>query len=238
MTTPEHIFMMNDARDILHRVQNSYQKLIRAEDIPRSLLNDVRNFLNNIESALDYIAFEVFNKYCLMTITDPAKIESAKRAVNFPLHKETEFTRKIDKVFPDLRTNNPDIIDVFEKCQPYNHPGEYWLPLFNKLVNNNKHRELEKQRISSTSTIHNMIDANGNTFTNVTFQGFSADMKIDGNEVNLRTFNNHPHIRFLDATVRVDFIFKSLNTPVLPALTSIYIGANSVVNEINMLLNK
>lgn len=236
MTTPEHIFMLNDAHDLLKKIQNSYQTLLRAEHIPRSLMNDIRHFLNNIESSLDYVAFEIFTKYCLQHVSDIEKIESAKRAVSFPLHRENDFDRRIDKVFLHLRLEKPEIIEIFRKYQPFNNASDHWLPIFNKLVNNNKHRELEKQRISPTTTIHSMIDANGSTFKNVIFSNNGSDMNISGKRIDFRNYQHQPHLLNLDATVMVDFVFQSLQLSVLPTLISIYDGAHFLVTELEDIL--
>lgn len=230
ISTQDYRYVLDDAKELLDEIILSYRDYFKSDEVPRSLMNKIRFFLLNVESALDYIAFDVFTIHCLPKITE--KIEWRKSKVNFPLLDEKpKFDKRMKLMFQEIISERPDIIQVFEKCQPFNTGRDYWLPIFNRLVNNSKHRELEKQRISTTTQVHHM-NLLGNTFINCTFSNNGTDININGQAINFRDYQPNPYINSLNATVQVDFIFKDLNRSVIPTLTEIYDGASSVINEL------
>ncbi|ANC07802.1 MULTISPECIES: hypothetical protein [Bacillus cereus group] len=231
MTQSESQFMLHDAKKLLEEIEYSYKNYLNEESIPRELRNKIRYFLNNIESALDYQAFDIFSRYCAKNVK-PEKLEQHKKRVNFPLYSGKDwFNKKIDDTYPGLRTECPHIISAFEKCQPF-PSGSSWLSRFNLLVNNNKHRNLTKQERKQTTHIGYMEDIFGNKIINCTFEGIGQPIVYGNTPVNFSNDKPHPYVKHLNATTYVDFVFKDIDKSVLPTLEEIHTGASSVINEL------
>ncbi|MGE6550800.1 hypothetical protein ACQKFK_17765 [Bacillus mycoides] len=231
MSQSESQFILQDAEELLNEIEQSYKKYLAEESIPRELKNKIRNFLNNIESALDYKAFDIFSLYCAKNVK-PEKLERHKKRVNFPLYTPKEwFNKKIDEIYPGLRIERPEIVSSFEKCQPLPSRSN-WLSQFNFLVNNNKHRNFTKQTRKQTTHISYMEDILGNKFINCTYEGSGQGIVYGNTPVNSFSDQPHPYVKHLNATTYVDFIFKDINKSVLPTLKEIYIGANSIINDL------
>ncbi len=233
MSLSDSQFMLQDAKQLLDEIEHSYKKYLAEENIPRELQNKIRNFLNNIESALDYKAFDIFSKCCVKNIPQE-KLSGYEKRINFPLkNSKKEFDKYIDTCYLGLRIENPDIVLLFEKHQPFTSDGSNWLTRFNFLVNNNKHRTLMKQKRNQTSNVHHMKLLGAN-FIGCTFEGPGTPITIGDTPVNF--FEQSPYIENLSATVYVDFIFPTINKPALPTLKEIYSGATSVINDLEQII--
>lgn len=233
ITTQDFRFMLESAKEHLDELPELYNWCLRENQVPKRLTNKIRYFLNDIESALDYISYEIFNNYCLKNIVDPAKIESLRKQVNFPLYDNKDwFNKKMEKVFLGLRSERPDIIEILEKCQPFITGRDYWLPVFNRLVNNNKHRELEKQQLHIETHVHygqiGNIKIKNSTFHS--FGGFSP-LAVNNNQVDITRIRNYDENAISET--KIEFVFKYDNLPVLPTLYKIYDGVHCVINELD-----
>lgn len=222
--------MLDSAKEHLDELPSLYKEFLRETEVPRQLTHKIRYLLSDIESALDYMAFFIFNKYCAKHIDDQDKLERRRKKVNFPLYdSEGWFDKKINEMFPQLISERPDIIEVFKNQQPFVKGKESWLPIFNKLVNNNKHRELEKQkRDQTTHVLYGKIG--GITLQNVVFKNVGVPISINGQAVNF--INTTPFDRNFIANTTIDFVFKELNLSVIQTLTIIIDGANSVIQKL------
>ncbi|MFD4931141.1 hypothetical protein ACFWMS_19875 [Peribacillus butanolivorans] len=209
MTTQDYRFMLESAK----------------EHLDERLTNKIRYLLNDIESALDYIAFAIFNQFCLKHITDSNKIKSAQKRVNFPLFDDKAyFDKKADKIFLDLRSEQPDIIVT---------GVDYWLPIFNMLVNNNKHRELEKQQRNKTTHIHHG-QIGGVTFSNVKFVNCTTPISYNGTAIDFESPS--PYDSNFLASTKIEFVFKDLNLSVIPTLKDIYTRTNKVISDLERII--
>jgi hypothetical protein len=230
MHTDDYRFMLESAKEHLDELDILYKDCLRVQEVPKRLTNKIRYFLNDIESGLDYISYRIFNQYCIKHIDDPNKIESQKKQVNFPLYDTKDwFDKKINKIFPGLRSERPDIIEIFESRQPFIKGKEYWLPIFNRLVNNNKHRELEKQQRKQKTHVFNG-QIGGITMRNVTFENVGTPIVYNGFPINF--FDPSPFDSNFNFKTTIEFVFKFQNLPVLPTLSAILDGATSVINEL------
>jgi hypothetical protein len=234
MNQSESQYMLKDAKELLTEIENLYSEYLTQETAPRSLMNKIRNFLLNIESALDYLAFDIFSTYCPKHIL-PEKLESKRKRVNFPLYdSKSWFDKKINDMFPGLNEDRPDIITIFETHQPFKSPeGLNWLSTFNKLVNNNKHRNLTKQHRKLTSHIK-YGQIGGITLVNCTFEGVGTPIMYNGTPIDFVTPS--PYDRYFNARTEVEFVFKDINKSVLPTLYDIHTSASEVINDIEKIL--
>jgi hypothetical protein len=236
MHAVDYRFMLESAKEHLDELPILYNSCLREKDVPKRLTNKIRYFLNDIESALDYIAFKIFNNYCLKHINDPNKIESKKKQVNFPLYDTKDwFDKKIDKIFLELRSERPDIIEIFESRQPFVKGKDDWLPTFNRLVNTNKHRELEKQQRNQKTHVFNG-QIGGITMRNVTFENVGTPIVYNGLPINF--LDPSPFNANFNFKTTIEFVFKPLGLPVLPTLLKIYGGAKSTIDELEYTMER
>lgn len=241
MSNSDYIYMLESAKDHLDEIEKIYTQCLKSDFVPKSLTNKIRYFLLDIESALDYISFVVFNKYCLPSLLekglDNEKIEKLKKKVNFPLFDYKEwFDKDMRKTFPNLDNAKPEIINLFEKHQKYKTSSEYWLTVFNRLVNNNKHRELEKQTRRPTGYhIKYHRDKNG-IFENIKSNGPNGIL-TDGGPLLYKALTSNP-LNNTKATFWVIYTFKSTGYPVISTLKSIYEQASITIEEIRNVIEE
>lgn len=237
MDSEDYLYMLESAKEHLEEIDKMYYECLKLDYVPKKLTNKIRYFLTDIESALDYISYIVFNKYCLPKLCEnkapSEKIERLKKQVNFPLFDQEEwFNKKMKKAFPYLDETKPEIIATFEKYQVYNTSKDYWLPIFNRLVNNNKHRELEKQSKEMTAQVNYFRDDNGNVFQDVYTD--THGIIIDGKPLATKVLNSTRDDTV--ANIKVNFFFKEMRKPVMPTLKMIYTEANIVIDEFKIII--
>lgn len=231
INTEDYQYMLESAKEHLDELPTLYKNCLKEDEVPKRLTNKIRYFLTDIESSLDYIAFRIFNSYCTNHI-NPDRLESKRKRVNFPLFdSKSWFDKRVDEIFPGLRLERPDLIGIFESRQPFIKGKDYWLPIFNKLVNTNKHRELEKQQRKQTTHIA-YGELPGVTIVNCTFENVGAP--ISYNDIKIDFINKTPYDSNFIANTTVDYYFKNTQLSVLPTLYQIYDGASAVIEEIDM----
>ncbi|MCP1124553.1 hypothetical protein NKR74_14780 [Bacillus sp. 3103sda1] len=237
MSLSESKFMLQDSKQLLNEINQSYEKYLSEEYIPRELQNKIRNFLNNIESALDYAAFDIFSRFCIKNVPQE-KLSTYEKRINFPLrHSKKEFDKYIDTWFLGLRTERPDIVFSFEKHQPFMSGGSNWLTRFNFLVNNNKHRKLSKQKRTESREVR-LVGQHGSNIVMIDCQMDSIG--IDGQSIRFDQRTQLPinaqSLKSAEATIWVDFIFQDIQQSVLATLDYIYDGATYVINDLEQII--
>ena len=184
-------------------LKQDYKRSLDQEVILEEMKIDIKNIFENLRSCLDYMAHDIF-EFC----------ENGKKLgkLYFPIRwSRKDFDQVVKKDFPSLHDKNPDIYKILERVQPYNND---WLSKFNKLNNNNKHKDLVEQ----TKTISRQVTVSsdqgsvswgpGVTFgSGVSVMGVPIDpktqMPISNNQVKT------------DVTIWVDFRFKENGESVL-----------------------
>jgi len=111
--------VMKKAEKTLQNIQNEYQKSLNCQ-VTSELLVDVKDYLGNLKSALDYLANKIG--------TSDGYFPVANSRNDF-VHKTKDLSEKI--------------IIVLEKWQPYNN--NEWIQWFNSLNNKSKHLTLIPQ---------------------------------------------------------------------------------------------
>ncbi len=97
--------------------------------------------MENLRSALDYAAATLFANYGSSRRRNPN--------IYFPYanegtHQKTFRDEIVERSIPGLLACRPDIVDRIETYQWFGNAGN-WLPVFAKLVNENKHSQLTPQ---------------------------------------------------------------------------------------------
>ena len=127
------------SRDLYTTIEISYQKSIKEQEVDYSLKIGIKNFMENIRSALDYAARELYTRNG-MSPNDKIYFPYAINNVS-----EIDFRSRLNRKIPEIFTNRPDIIDKICSYQHFACPQNYWMPLFMELNNENKHAKFSPQ---------------------------------------------------------------------------------------------
>ncbi len=142
----------NDIKNLLAHVEkslvnikNSYDQSLHDKDIPAFLRIDIKNVMENLRSALDYMAQDV-----AMTISNRKTNNTAlRKKIYFPYGKnKQDYDSSIKRNLPDLETVRPDIYSLIEGIQLHTC-GNAWLYDFCQILNENKHNSLSPQTRTS-----------------------------------------------------------------------------------------
>ena len=131
------------ARGRLPEIQSAYETSLSDQKVKPQLLIEIKNFMENLRSALDFTAHGLFDKYGASTSRSP-RIYFPYATLN---QSETCFRRssKIDACIPGLSSNRPDIAEKIISFQHFSAEQNKWLPIFMQLNNENKHQQLTPQ---------------------------------------------------------------------------------------------
>ena len=135
----------DDARELLRHCEDKlveldkqHEECVSNQAIKPEFRIAVKNFTENLRSALDYCALALFARYGKKTKSTPR--------IYFPYakHGEDRTTFRevtVEKCIPGLLTSRPDIVDRLETYQYFGNTGN-WLPLLAEITNENKHKQL------------------------------------------------------------------------------------------------
>jgi len=230
--------LVNYCKDSFEKIKKDYEESLHEKTVKTSLLIEIKNFMENLRSALDFCAHGLFDKY-----GDQAK-KGAK--IYFPYAWEgldaASFKSKkiIDQKIPGLPSNRPDIASKIESYQYFADPKNHWLPKFMDLNNENKHqnltpqqrKEIKQLKISSGKV--DLLLGDGATLklgsgASITLGG----LKIPGGQ----TINADNPAKFYgdgkqEIIVWVSFHFTSNDEPVLPLLSASLNGVDKIITEL------
>ncbi|PFR91298.1 hypothetical protein [Priestia megaterium] len=232
----ESKFLLENSNELLGTIEDFYQKSVDQKEASIVLLVKIKHFLENINSALDYAAFVVFNNYCVPYVT--SNIEDHERQVYFPSkHSSKKFNQYIKNVFPELENQNSEIVDIFKAQQPFINDSS-WFTDLKKLANTNKHKFLTKQVREQHTHIDSLRLAGGGGISGVTLitEGETTPIVVNNTPLDFSGKKRNPLVTHLDAEVEVDFLFKDLRKSVVSTLSTIQKEATLVINDIDKLL--
>jgi hypothetical protein len=235
MDFSESKLLLSKAEIILQEIEASYTDYLARNEITEDMKLLIKDYLDKVNTALDFAAFQVFSTYCAKYIK-PKDLERAEAKVYFPLRNNIkDFNNYIKKVFPGLLEDRPDIVEVFKKYQPFPLRPK-WLFYLRDLAKHNKHRTFSKQ-VNRKDTKINYLSLPGNINfmgggTLVT-EGDTPLFEIDGAHIDLE---DPPDGVSFNGTIEIDFIFLSIDQPVLKTLKRIYRSAPTVVNDLEKII--
>ena len=118
------------------RIKKAYDESLHQQEISPKLKVEIKNYLENLRSVLDYLASEINERYCIK-----------KTKAYFPMSCEdaTAYALFMKRHFPGLKDSNRSLYKLLESYQPYAPKASSTLSLFGVLVNENKHEELSPQ---------------------------------------------------------------------------------------------
>lgn len=219
-----------DSENLLKEIEMLYVRDLRVGEDSPLLRVRIKQFVDNMNSALDYAAFAAFTEYCAprIKVEKPEKLKQKERRVYFPCVKErSDFNKKISENFEYLREEKLEIVGIFEKYQPFPAKSK-WLDYLKELVNSNKHRNLTKQTMQHTQKINRIVSSNGASIINGTIiseDGFFPFKFADenGNESPIIS-NDSEHI--------IEFMFSNIDQPVIPTLRRIIRSVPTIIRDL------
>jgi hypothetical protein len=176
--------VLDKATNILPQIEVEYLKCLKEEKIPDSLLVDIKDYLGNLRSALDYIWYKI-----------PGVSDGY-----FPVANSlADFSAKTIKIDPQYST-------ILQKYQDYNPNG--WIRCFNLFRNKNTHVTLIPQKRIETQRIVSTHAGGGSVSWDPGRVKFGSGVSINGASVN--PFTQMP-ISTPETTIRkeiwIDFVF-------------------------------
>lgn len=134
----------------LKEIKLEYAASLQKKAVDPNLLIEIKNFMENLRSALDFSACGLFDKY------GSSKKHNPKIYFPYaPLSQgaiEFRTLNRIESSIPGIQLGKPEVIAKIESYQHFSEKGFKWLPVFMELNNTNKHQELtpqEKKRLDS-----------------------------------------------------------------------------------------
>lgn len=220
-------------------IEEAYNASLSEKEIKPKLLIEIKNFMENLRSALDFAARGLFQNYGSSTVSNPkiyfpyASLSQSK--------EEFQKSQRIDAHIPGLSTSRPDIATKIESYQHFAAPNNRWLPIFMDLNNENKHQQLTPQvrkeakelRISSGSASISMGPGASVSI------GRGASIRIGGMvipggqsfDVNKPPATIGPGRKAVISWV--SFHFSTNDEPVLPLLMQALEGVGGIVQELS-----
>jgi hypothetical protein len=232
--------LLSHATSRFDQIKKAYSDSLHEKTIKQTLLIEIKNFMENLRSALDYSAQGLFDKYGDKSTTTNIYFPYAwagLSAVDFKAKKI------IGRKIPGLSNNRPDIVKVIEGYQAFSHPDNDWLPKFMDLNNENKHQQLtpqvrkeEKQlNISSGGCSISMgegcrIEMGRGTMIQMGGAIIPGGQRIDVNNP-AKIFGQAKQ----EVITWVSFNFQSNNEPVLPLLEKSLQGITKIVKNLSIM---
>lgn len=174
--------MIETAHNLLKNIKYDYEKLSKEinqknlENNINELSINLKHILEDLRSILDYIAFDLFNKYC-SNINPNTKIY-------FPYcnedKNEVDYSKIIKRNFPGLYENQKNIYSILSSCQHYNDHSK-WLIKLAGLTNEVKHKNLYIAKVKIEN--ENILNNSNNKLTsrgNLSFQESSSGYEVLG----------------------------------------------------------
>ena len=232
--------LVQHAKASLARIRAAYAASLTSQQIAPTLLIDIKNFMENLRSALDFSAVGLFKKY---------GNGNANAKIYFPYALATQTnaqfaaSNRIEACIPGISSSRPDVVLALLSVQHYFDPRWSWVPKFMDLNNENKHQRLTPQtrnetchlKVSSPAGGSIIIEGSGSVSIRA---GSSIDLGgavIPGGQV---IGVDNPGLVVggtQEITVWVSFEFSTNHVPVLPFLENSLRGTEKIVQTLSAL---
>jgi len=129
-------------------IRQDYERALQDKSL--DLRVPVKNLMENLRSALDYIAHDIYESCCQSARA--ASGQPDPKSIYFPYGKtEADFKAGIGSSLPGLATHAPDIYKILLSIQPF-VCGDTWLCDLCVILNEKKHDRLKAQERSESET--------------------------------------------------------------------------------------
>ncbi len=231
--------LVKECASSLAAIKKEYDESLHEKNIHPKLLIKIKNFMENLRSALDFTAHDLFNKYGDGSSTNNLYFPYAWEGLDLAGFRGK---KRVEKCIPGLSRNRPDIAAMIENYQHFSDIKNTWLPQFMDLNNENKHQRLTPQtrkerkelRLSSGGTSISMGQGASISIgrgASITMGG----MVIPGGQ----NFDaNTPPSTIGKGTKEIitwiSFHFSSNDEPVMPFLEQALNGVGKIVSELSI----
>jgi hypothetical protein len=201
--------LLNRADKLLPKMENDYNNSLHAKSVSADLKIDIKDFVGHLRSALDYLAHDIRDEFC--------PTANKNDDLYFPIRGDrTKFDNYINRAYPGLNSNCPDLYSYLEKIQPYHGSSTVWLSHFNDLNNENKHEKLVEQKRTETRTVKVSSNQGGGSVSWGPGVTFGSGVSVMGVPIDPRTQMPVPNnITTTEVTIWVDFRFDNIDVSAL-----------------------
>lgn len=228
--------LIKESKNILAEIKNEYEESLHDQQIKPRLLIKIKNFMENLRSALDFTAHHLYDTYGIPN-SGNSNIYFPYAWTGLDLHG---FRAKnlIQNKIPGLITNRPDIAADIESYQHFTSNANSWLPKFMELNNENKHQKLSPQ---TRKEVKQLNIKSGNSGASISLVGGATISLGKGAFIQMgdtiipggQTFDaNNPPATFggtKEVITWVSFDFTDLNEPAYPFLEKALKGCEKIV---------
>lgn len=233
--------LVQHAKDELPKIRSAYDASLHAKEIKGRLLVEIKNFLENLRSALDFAARGLFDRH--------GTSSKAKPNIYFPYALANEnraqflADKRIEKKIPGLSASRPDIADVLTELQHFGNLAQTWLPSFMALNNENKHERLTPQKRQETKELRMTSQGAGISLSGGASISLGGGASISFGNAHLPggqviASGSVPTIlgsAQVENITWVSFTFDANGEPVLPFLTTALNGVEMIVDQLKLL---
>ena len=216
-------------------VRQDYERALRDKSL--DLRVPVKNIMENLRSALDYMAHDIYELCCQSTRA--ASGQPDPRSIYFPYGMtEVDFKAGVGSSLPDLASIRPDVYKLLISIQPF-FCGDAWLYDLCAILNEKKHDRLKAQERLESET-YTVESQNGSVTIPVNNPNFKVTsrpgaVKISGVPAEFREDGIHtaPSDTLKHARTKwVAFIFAGTNVNVIDLLNKAIAGIKSLAEEL------
>ncbi len=230
--------LVEDCESTIETIRNDYDNSLNEKEIKPKLLIQIKNFMENLRSSLDFTAHFLFDQY---------GDNSSQQNIYFPYAWDGldligfRTKNRIEKCIPGITVSRPDIVAKIESYQHFADHANQWLPKFMDLNNENKHQQLTPQtkkeqkqlKISSGGTSISMGEGTSISMgpgTSISLGGMNipGGQSFDVNKPPITTGSGKTEV-----ITWVSFHFSTNNEAVLPLLTKSLNGVKKIVDELS-----
>jgi hypothetical protein len=202
-------------------LNTAYNSSLHEKLVSEDLKVLIKNIFENLRSCLDYLAQDIFDKYC-------AGANKPDR-LYFPIRPSIpEFNQAIARDYPGLNAAAKTVYDLMESVQPYRDP---WLGQFNKLNNHNKHQDLVEQTRTEAKRV--TVSRNGGSVSWGPGVTFGSGVSIVGVPIDPRTQMPVPNtVAKTEVVIWIDFRFQEIDQPVIPFIEASIQKVNKLFRDL------
>jgi hypothetical protein len=216
-------------------IRKDYERALQDKSL--DLRVPVKNLMENLRSALDYMAHDIYESCCQSERTSNGQPDP--KNVYFPYGKtEADFKAGVGSSLPGLAILAPDIYKILLSVQPF-VCGDTWLCDLCVILNEKKHDRLKAQERSENETY--TVESQYGSVTipvnnpNIKVTSLPGAVKIFGVPAEFRKDGIHTassdtlkHKR----TIWIAFVFEGTNVNVINLLDKATVGIKNLAKEL------
>ena len=216
-------------------VRQDFEKALRDKSL--DLRVPVKNLMENLRSALDYMAHDIYESCCKSPRA--ASGQSDPKNIYFPYGQtEADFKARAESSLPGLASNAPNVYKMLLSIQPF-FCGDSWLYDLCVILNEKKHDRLKAQERSESETYtvesqHGSVTIPVNN-PNIKVTSLPGAVKIFGVPAEFREDGIHtaPSDKLKHTRTKwVAFTFIDTNVNVINLLDKATAGINNIAEEL------